>query len=174
MDHHNPATSEALTRFLINHPTIEDLSIGYSTDKTWRIELSLDHLTRTMLPNLRHLHGHIANVTALADLHVLSMRRLTRLHTGHGLCVNAVEDFEAMIESLMMFGGLPDLKDFRLEAGPSPGGSASSCPPLGIRSFYNCFPNIEHFTGDSEFVQTLVCFPDIISIRLVTDASIFL
>lgn len=95
-------------------------------DKEWYAEFSRDHLTGTMLPNLRSMHSHIVNVTALAKSRVLSMKTLSRLHTGHGLHRNVVEDSIAeMIRSLEDLEGLPALKDFRFETRETLGGSAA-------------------------------------------------
>jgi hypothetical protein len=113
----DPAVNKAITLFLIAHPLIRHLSLGFDGDELGEMTLSESAVMGGMLPHLKSFHGHVNNITIMARRGVRSLKAVTALSVGHVLSEynSDVLDTTAMFRQLESFGGLPELKEFRLE-----------------------------------------------------------
>ncbi|KAL0953382.1 hypothetical protein HGRIS_004621 [Hohenbuehelia grisea] len=134
-----------LTIFLVAHPSIRDLALGFASDDEWSISLSSDNLTVDMLPHLRALHANVNVLTSILRAGVEFTCTLEELSTGDGLVPFPDEDLSSFIDALESAGGLPQLKVMRFEPGESLGDHrdrlkdaiacmAKLCPALEVLS----------------------------------------
>jgi hypothetical protein len=116
-------SSQGMTRFVIAHPLIEHLTIGfkriYPDDETTTAEFSESFVTTDEFPHLHTFRGRASNFMLLAKQGVRSLRTLRTL----GVCTpfyshrhlgarDPLMDLDEMFETLKSFGGLPFLKEF--------------------------------------------------------------
>jgi hypothetical protein len=112
-----------MTKFVIAHPRIEHLTIGfkrsYPDDESSTAELLKSFITPNKLPYLHTFRGRASNFTRLAKQGVHSLHTLrslaisTPFYTHRDLYVqDPLMDLDKMFETLEIFGGLSSLKEF--------------------------------------------------------------
>ncbi|CAA7263897.1 unnamed protein product [Cyclocybe aegerita] len=116
IDVDSPEIPTALTRFLVAHPTLTEVCLGYSADDEYRIELDpsvLHAATTPILPALQRLKGHPASIRDIVA------RSLTTLELGSGQDPNVRFDFADLFDVLRGMGSLPNVKKLGYCAGVS-------------------------------------------------------
>ncbi|KAF9457762.1 hypothetical protein BDZ94DRAFT_188755 [Collybia nuda] len=155
---------EVFTTFLLAHPLIEDLQLGfYDAFDDTRCRLSPKVvLGPGALPNLYHLKADAFNVAILARGGVLSLKTIEHLHTStaNGWAVGI---FEEMCGALETYGGLPGLKILKLEL------EEDDDYPYNVRwidQLGKLCPSVENFWGDMGVgwtARTKICLCPIIT-----------
>ncbi|CAA7270034.1 unnamed protein product [Cyclocybe aegerita] len=148
----SPEVPAALTRFLIAHPTLTEICLGYCRDDESRIYLDSDVLqegTTPILPSLRRLHAHPSPIRALAKYAPQSLRSLTTLEvgTGHEAEFEIEDHFKDLLAALQDIGSLPNMKKVGYYTGESAElmmGLFSRC----MMHFSSLFPHVEVWVGD--------------------------
>ncbi|KAF9034835.1 hypothetical protein BJ165DRAFT_666451 [Panaeolus papilionaceus] len=106
--------AESLTRFLVLHPTIQSLKLGYDA---YHAEFDPSMITKEFLPNLKAIDAHTTNVETLARKGCTSLAQLTSLKIGPGQDEDAAADVWDLLNSLKRVGGLPVLTRFCMRLG---------------------------------------------------------
>lgn len=140
----DPAINKVMSLFLISHPLIRHISLGFEEGA---IMLSESDITGEMLPHLKSFHGHVNNIRMMARHGVRSLKTVTALSVGHVFSRNAVSDITAMFLELESFGGLPELEEFRFE--PDESLELFSYPVASwIVKLATICPALERLSGD--------------------------
>jgi hypothetical protein len=115
----DPTISKAMTQFLIAHPLIRHLSIGLDpcNDGYGQLIFSESAVTSEMLPHLEFFHGCANSISIMARRGVRSLQTVTALSVDHIFDPDNSDELDvtAMFLQLERVGGLPELKEFRLE-----------------------------------------------------------
>jgi hypothetical protein len=137
-----------LVRFLIAHPTIEDLAIGYHIYSEWTTELDESALIPGMLPRLKSFNGNAKNLAKLARRGVHSLKSLVNLTTGYGpdRWTHPEQVIDGMLEALENFGGLPSLKALCFEPGDAAYGGLETMKRW-LASISNICPALKKLSG---------------------------
>ncbi|KAF8151339.1 hypothetical protein B0H34DRAFT_801100 [Crassisporium funariophilum] len=146
VDASEPCT--ALTQFLIAHPTLHELALGYASDGLFYGDLDPNVIRPDMLPNLQRLEAHARIVTMLAEKDCKCLDDISSLSTGQGLYHNALDDVEDMLMQLAMRNGLPRVNHLSFMAGDW----ASDREDNGdffswMEGFADICPNLEVWSG---------------------------
>lgn len=140
----------ALTSFLVAHPLIEDLNLGFLDPNRWGIHCHLSPdviLSPGALPNLRRLTADASNLGMFLRSRILSLQTLESLHIGVGYSEEQEDDivFGGMYHMLEVYGELSGLKVLELEF-------ERLFNKLEIARWISGFgrlcPNVEQFRGD--------------------------
>ncbi|KAJ3503717.1 hypothetical protein NLJ89_g8310 [Agrocybe chaxingu] len=144
IDVDSPEIPTALTRFLVAHPTLTEVSLGYSADDEYRIDLDpnvLQAATTPILPALRRLKGHPASIRDIA------VHSLTTLELGSGHDPNVRFDFADLFDVLRGKGGLPNVKKLAYYAGVSAEDDMDLCS-MCMDGLSALCPQVEVWVGD--------------------------
>lgn len=147
----------ALTNFLVAHPLIEHLTLGFADPNGWEVHCHVfpnASLGPSTLPNLRCLSVDASNLGTFVRSGMFSLQSLESLHIGVGYFKEEEDGgFANMYQALEAYGGLPGLKllELELEGIINELGVARWILDLG-----KLFPKLEQFWGDYEVGKAAV------------------
>jgi len=106
-------SNTAITRFIIDHPHINHLSLGKFRRGTTSFQFDQNFLSGDSLPNLRSFEGFPMNITLLAHCNVRCLPELTTLSL-----FSDPDDLPTMFEAVkssLACGQLPCVRNLRFE-----------------------------------------------------------
>lgn len=142
----------ALTNFLVAHPLIEDLHLGFSHPFAGGLHCHISPsvtLGPGTLPNLRRLTVDAFNFGIFIRSGISSLQMLESLHIDVGYFEEVERDvgFAETYSALEAYDGLPGLKTLELELGGLGDELRIAC---WITGFGKLCPKVERFWGDYE------------------------
>jgi len=137
---------DALTRFLVGHPSITYLSLGFDTDDEFATEFSEELLESNMLPSLLGFHGRSTCVAMLARRGCGFFKQLMRLSTGGGNNYDTGRQLDDMMRALADVGGMPSLKRLHFDPGEE-GGDHTDAVQEWMHNFSELCPNLKYWSG---------------------------
>ncbi|CAA7270036.1 unnamed protein product [Cyclocybe aegerita] len=156
-DDEGPA--EGIARFLISHPTLIELGLGYLPNGIGSIVLdpiTLAEAKAPILPALRRLHAHPLCVYTLVQAAPHCLISLISLEMGSG-CSNVIDEFSRLFCALPLIGQLPNMRKVGYYIGESAEEKIelfSEC----IDTLSSVCPNVEVWVGDLPMGLTLGSF----------------
>ncbi|KAF8154822.1 hypothetical protein B0H34DRAFT_538885 [Crassisporium funariophilum] len=149
MDIDASGPSTALTQFLIAHPTLHELALGYgsTSDELFYGDLVPTLIRPDMLPNLQNLEAHVRIITMLAEKGCKCLDNISHLWTGQGF-YNDAPDVKDMLMKLATRNGLPRLKYLNFMAGDWASDHEENDGFFSrMEGFADIFPNLEVWVG---------------------------
>jgi hypothetical protein len=108
-------SNTAITRFIIDHPTISHLSLGKFCKGPNSFQFDENQVSEDSLPNLRSFEGFPMNITLLVRCNVRSLLELTTLSLSSDLEDPSLTEMSETVESSLGHGHFPYVRNLRFE-----------------------------------------------------------